>query len=109
VSVTAIGNAKPTETIESKEIYRGFVALRLAACSAVGSIGLSHPRQEKGKSWPRRAAVGAEAAEWAGGKVFDAQRPGVRIDAGSRYFKSLIGGFCTFGPQVPDMSRQKTM
>jgi hypothetical protein len=40
----------PTETIELKEIYRGFVALRLAACSTVGSIELFHPRQEKGKS-----------------------------------------------------------
>ena len=49
MSVTAIGNEMPTETIESKEIYRGFIAARLAACSTVGSIGLSHPRQEKRK------------------------------------------------------------
>jgi hypothetical protein len=41
---------------------------------------------------------------WLVEKVFEAQRRGVRIDAGSRYFKSLIGVFCTFGPQVPDMS-----
>jgi hypothetical protein len=41
---------------------------------------------------------------WLAEKVFDAQRRGVRIDAGSRYFKSLIGAFCTFGPQVPDIS-----
>jgi hypothetical protein len=29
--VTAIGSATPTEITESKEIYRGFIALRLAA------------------------------------------------------------------------------
>jgi hypothetical protein len=28
--VTAIGNVMPTETFESKEIYRGFIALQLA-------------------------------------------------------------------------------
>ena len=41
---------------------------------------------------------------WLAEKVFDAQRPGVQIDGGSRYFQSLMGAFCTFGPQVPDMS-----
>ena len=30
MSVTAIGSAMPTEIIESKEIYRGFIALQLA-------------------------------------------------------------------------------
>ena len=30
MSVTAIGSATPTEIIESKEIYRGLIALQLA-------------------------------------------------------------------------------
>jgi hypothetical protein len=32
-----IGSAMPTETVESKEMYRGFIALRLATCSTVGT------------------------------------------------------------------------
>ena len=63
MSVTAIGSATPTKSIESKEIYPGFIALRLAACSTVGSIGLSHPRQEKESLRPRDPAVGANHAE----------------------------------------------
>jgi hypothetical protein len=108
VSVTAIGNATPTETIESKEIYRGFVA-RWRRAAPSDRSGYLIPARKKEGLRPRHPAVGAEAAEWARGKSFRRQRPGVRIDAGSRYFKSLIGGFCTFGPQVSDMSRQKTM
>jgi len=36
VSVTAIGSAMPTEIIEAKEIYRSFIALRLANAAARG-------------------------------------------------------------------------
>ena len=63
MSVTAIGSATPTKSIESKEIYPGFIALRLAACSTVGSIGCLIPVRKKESLRPRDPAVGANHAE----------------------------------------------
>jgi hypothetical protein len=63
-------NATPTETIESKEIYRGFVALRWRRAAPSDRSGYLIPAKKKESLRPRHPAVGAEAAEWARGKSF---------------------------------------
>jgi hypothetical protein len=50
VSVTAIGNAMPTEAIESKEIYVGFIALRLAPLRLADGERVSREIIERGKA-----------------------------------------------------------
>jgi len=74
VSVTAIANATPTETIESKVIYRGFVALRWRRAAPSDRSGYLIPARKKESLRPRHPAVGAEAAEWARGKRFSTPR-----------------------------------
>jgi hypothetical protein len=63
-----IGSAMPTETIESKEMYRGFIALRLATCSTVGTTikppravdaGYPQPRDLRGPEPCRKAVISA--------------------------------------------------
>jgi hypothetical protein len=49
VSVTAAGSAMPTEIIESKEIYRGFIALRLATLRLADGARVSCEIIEHGK------------------------------------------------------------
>jgi hypothetical protein len=50
VSVTAIGSAMQTEIIESKEIYRGFIALRLATLRLADGARVSREIIEHGKA-----------------------------------------------------------
>ena len=62
MSVTAIGSATPTEIIESKEIYRGFIALQLAMLRLADCARVSREIIEHGKaaiSLPNDARCGA--------------------------------------------------
>ena len=50
--MTGIGSAMPTEIIESKEIYRGFIALRLTTLRLVDGAARSSSMARPGRFFP---------------------------------------------------------